>query len=196
MAIPKLAEGSKIEKITQEINSIKANEEIFTTLLQKQPHYEVSRETSAIFLGNTESDLLITVLTNPHCNPCARMHARIENLLKQAPNLGIQYIFSSFNEELEYSSRFLTAIYLNEGGGKAQEIFSEWFESGKLQKEEFFQKYQTNSDSPAIEIECAKHKMWREQTKIGATPTILVNGHKLPDQYKIEDLRYFSNIEC
>jgi len=33
--------------------------------------------------------------------------------------------------------------------------------------------------------------------KFRATPTILVNGYKLPDNYKIEDLRYFTefNVE-
>lgn len=29
----------------------------------------------------------------------------------------------------------------------------------------------------------------------GGTPTIPVNGYKLPDNYKIEDLRFMSNIE-
>lgn len=196
LIIPKFSEANRVGQITQEINSIKANEEIFTALLQKQQHYEVSRETSAIFLGNPEAKLLITVLTNPHCNPCAKMHTRIENLLLQNPGFGIQYIFSSFNEELESSTCFLTAIYLNEGKEKAQRIFSEWYESGKLQKEEFFRKYHTDLDNPAVEIECAKYKRWRQQTRIGATPTILVNGYKLPDQYKIEDLKYFMNVEC
>ena len=196
LIIPKLAEGNKLEEITQDVNSIKANEEIFTTLLHKQSHYEVSKETSSVFLGNQDSKLLVTVLTNPHCNPCSRMHERIEKLLKQAPNLGIQYIFSSFAEEFESSGLLLTAIYLNEGKEKAQRIFSEWYESGKLQKEEFFRKYLEDLENPVVNAEYAKHKTWCKQTKIGATPTILVNGYQLPSFYKIENLKYFANIEC
>jgi len=36
---------------------------------------------------------------------------------------------------------------------------------------------------------------WKAKTQLRATPTILVNGYKLPDNYKIEDLRYFTNFE-
>jgi len=45
--------------------------------------------------------------------------------------------------------------------------------------------------NPEIEVEFQKHEAWKEKTQLRATPTILVNGFKLPDNYKIEDLRYF-----
>jgi len=31
--------------------------------------------------------------------------------------------------------------------------------------------------------------------QLRATPTILVNGYKLPENYKIEDLRYFTESD-
>jgi protein-disulfide isomerase len=82
LLIPNLSRGSKIEKIKQEINSIKANEEVFTTLLTQQPQYEVSESDSQIHFGNPDAQLKITILTNPFCNPCAKMHKRVEKLLK------------------------------------------------------------------------------------------------------------------
>jgi len=48
---------------------------------------------------------------------------------------------------------------------------------------------------PAIEVEFTKHEAWKEKTQLRATPTILVNGYKLPDNYKIEDLRYFTEFD-
>ena len=35
------------------------------------------------------------------------------------------------------------------------------------------------------------HKKWCQSANIEATPTKYVNGYKLPDWYKIEDLKYF-----
>ena len=35
---------------------------------------------------------------------------------------------------------------------------------------------------------------WKEKAQLRATPTILVNGYKLPENYKIEDLRYFTEF--
>ena len=48
--------------------------------------------------------------------------------------------------------------------------------------------------NPAIEAEFQKHEAWKEKTQLRATPTIVVNGYKLPDNYKIEDLRYFTDF--
>jgi len=94
-----LSRGNGVENIRQEINSIKANEEVFKALLQKQPFYEVSKTDSQILFGN-----------------------------------------------------------------------------------------------PDVEAEFQKHEAWKEKTQLRATPTILVNGYKLPDSYKIEDLKYFTEF--
>jgi protein-disulfide isomerase len=48
---------------------------------------------------------------------------------------------------------------------------------------------------PEIEAVFQKHKQWKEDTKLRATPTILVNGYKLPENYRIEDLRYFAEFD-
>ena len=39
-----------------------------------------------------------------------------------------------------------------------------------------------------VEKELSKHKEWRNKTNLVATPTILVNGFELPNEYEIEDL--------
>jgi len=47
--------------------------------------------------------------------------------------------------------------------------------------------------NPAIETEFQKHEAWKEKTQLRATPTISVAGYQLPNHYKIEDLRYFTD---
>ncbi|MDR1501946.1 MAG: thioredoxin domain-containing protein [Prevotella sp.] len=194
MLIPQLSGEEKMEQIIQEINSIKANEDIFLTLLNKQPYYDVYKSTSNIILGNPDGNILITVFTNPHCNPCAEMHSRIEKTLKQTDKLCIQYIFSSFDKSLDLSNKFLMAVYLNNSQEKARKIYSEWFSKGKFAKESFFQMYEMNIVDEKVEMEFQKHEAWKKQTGLRATPTILVNGYRLPDNYKIEDIRFFSEL--
>jgi len=190
LIIPNLS--SEIEKVKQEINSIKANEEVFKTLLVQQPYYEVSEAVSQIYFGNREAPLKITVFTNPFCNPCAKMHKRVENILKDTKgNISIQYIFSSFNPDLDFANKYLMAAYLEKEQKEFEHIIADWFEKGKPLKEVFFADLQLDITNPEIEIEFQKHEAWREKTKLRATPTILLNGYKLPDNYKIEDLRYF-----
>ena len=81
LLIPALSRGNGRERITQEINSIKVNEEIFRTLLTQQSYYEVSQADSQIHFGAPDGLLKISILTNPFCNPCAKMHKRVEKFL-------------------------------------------------------------------------------------------------------------------
>jgi hypothetical protein len=204
LIIPKLSEGNQVERLRQEINSIKANDELFKTLLKQQPFYEVNKADSQILFGNQDASLQITILTNPHCNPCAKMHTRIDKMINsrgeshlptQKTNICIQYIFSAFNEDLEYANRYFIAIYLEKGADAAGQLYTTWFEKGKALKEAFFNVLKLDMTNPAIEIEFQKHKSWKKKTQLRATPTILVNGYKLPETYKIEDLQYFTEFD-
>lgn len=197
LLVPKLSEANKIEQITQEINSLKANEGIFISLLKQQPYFEVDKSISKIIFGNPEANIRVTISTNPHCNPCAKMHNRVEKMLEKTNHICVQYIFSSFDESLDISNKFLIAAYLNSETEKKKAIFSEWFEKGKYTKEEFFQKYNFPVETLDVTNEFHRHKLWIEKTKITATPTptILVSGFKLPTNYKIEDLLFFKNLD-
>jgi len=92
-------------------------------------------------------------------------------------------------------------IPLKRGRGEVVwQLFSDWFSGGKALKEAFFKDMHLDMSNSPIEIEFQKHEAWKEKTQLRATPTILVNGYKLPENYKIEDLRFFMEftleIEC
>ena len=124
MLISVISKSRNMESIRYEINSIKADEDVFRALLKKQPRYEVSKDTSRMLLGNPSSNLLITVFSNPHCNPCSRMHKRINKLLEQNKNICVQYIFSSFNDELEVSNKYLIALLICKGMVKVRRFMT------------------------------------------------------------------------
>ena len=132
LLLPKLSEGNQVGRLRQEINSIKANDEVFKSLLLQQPFYEVSTSDSQILFGNPDAMLKITILTNPFCNPCSKMHKRVDKLLKETnENVCIQYLFSAFNEDLEYANRYFNAIYLDKGKEAAWQLYSDWFKRRK-----------------------------------------------------------------
>ena len=121
------------------------------------------------------------------------MHKRIEQLLqKMNNNIGVQYILSSFSEDLNSTNKYLIAACL--ANNNHAQIFSDWFEKGKELKDDFFKDRDLDMDNPAIEIEFQKHEAWREKSQLRATPTVLVNGYQLPDIYKIEDLQNFTEF--
>lgn len=188
-----IAKSVAMENIRQEINSIKADKDVFAALLKKQLYYEVCKDTSKILFGNPDANWLITVFSNPHCNPCSKMHKRINELLKQNKHLCVQYIFSSFNDELEISNKYLIGVYFQKNC-KAKDIYEEWFEKGRFDKEGFFKRYSVNTDTQEVIREFETHNQWKEHSGLRATPTILVNGYKLPDNFKIEDMRHITDM--
>lgn len=184
----------RITDLMQQINSLKANKKIFTLLLENQPKYNVSYNDSQILLGNSNANVCITILTNPHCNPCAKIHKEVNKLLKHNKHIQVQYIFSSFSPELDVSALYLIAVYLRKNKKECERIYNEWFSVGKFNKEVFFKKNFVDIDDIVIN-EFNRHKMWKQMMRFHATPTILINGYKLPSNYHVEDLRYFTNLD-
>jgi len=194
--IPRLSDAGKMEQITQEINSMKADEEIFKVGLKDQPKYEVNKYSSSILWGSPDAKNLITIVTNPHCNPCAKMHTRLVKLLNDTNNrFCMQYIFSTFKEELEESSILLITMYQKMDIPSFLDFLEDWYVNGKKNSTEFYKKHPFDRQNEAMTLEFQKHKEWLNVTNIKATPTILFNGYTLPEKYKVEDLVYFTDSE-
>jgi len=194
--VPKLNTEKATQSLRQSMNSIKANESVFMELLKKQPFYETNDCDSVICFGNPDSKLRITVLSNPYCNPCAMMHKRIEELLIKMNNyISVQYILSSFEEKLNSTNKNLIAVCLEKNINSVLKVFNDWFEEGNVLQDDYFSNLSLNMGNPEIEVEFQKHEAWKNKTQLRETPTVLVNGYQLPESYKVEDLRYFADLE-
>lgn len=194
--IQKIAKGQKVETIIQEMNSIKMKDEVFLAYIKDQPYHNIDKSVSNIMFGNTNSSFVIAILTNPYCAPCSKMHKRMEDVLtKIGDQVCLQYIFSSFNEELDHSGKFLVSVYLQKNHQESLRIFNEWFEVGKMSPDKFYHKHSEIIISEEAEEEYSRHQKWKSENKLSATPTILINGYELPDIYKVEELGYFTELE-
>ena len=194
--ISNLTDSTKTEQIIQEINSLKADEDIFKLLLKTKPKHDLDNLASPLIWKNAEAKNKITIVTNPHCNPCAKMHERMEQLLQQTKNeYCVQYILTSFNEELEESSKLFIAMYQQKNETEFHSFLNDWYANGKNNRQEFYRKYSFDREDEKVLIEFQKQKEWTDRTKIRATPTVLFNGYELPERYKVEDLEYFTQTD-
>ena len=116
------------------------------------------------------------------------MHQRIDQLLQKRNNdIGVQYILSSFKEELNPTNKYLIAACLADKSA-VMHLFSDWFEKGKVLKDDYFREMNLDIETPQVEAEFQRHETWRKESRIRGTPTVLVNGYQLPERYKIEDI--------
>lgn len=196
--LPTLNNKRYTKHLEREILNLRLNPEVFATMLKQQPYHHIDKDTSNIFWGNRDAKTLITIVTNPHCSPCAIMHKRVEKLLERTGRqIGVQYIFTSFSEELESSSNFLVSVYLSEEIDleEKKEIYRKWFEEGRYDRKAFWEKYNLQTDYKKVKSEIDKHEQWEGMKMVYGTPTIFINGYQLPDQYQIDDLIYFLNLK-
>jgi len=180
--------------LRQVINGMKADENVFKAILKQQFFYETKGFDSIIRFGNINSPLQLTIFSNPYCYPCSLMHKRIERLLTKMNNsLSVQYILSSFAENLNPTNKYLIAACLQNKDNVAQ-IFTDWFEKGKELGDDYFKNMNLDMENPEIEAEFQKYELWRRKTQLRATPIVLVNGYQLPENYTVDDLRYFTEF--
>lgn len=192
LLLPVIAESMKTENITYSLNHLKINEYVFGALLAKQPHYEVDRSASRITFGNLEAEMLVTIVSNPHCNPCSKIHPKIDRLIDAAGNrMFVQFFFLNFDsDQTRDSGKFLISAYFERGSDEGGKIFTRWFEGEKKSAAATYAKYGFDMGSDDVVAEQERHKAWCDANKISATPTVLVNGYRLPDNYEVDDLMF------
>lgn len=189
-AMHRLQEWNAGRNASLKLRRFKGTEEVFKGLLCKDIQHDIPRDQSKIIFGNPDAEMRVTVLTNPHCAPCARAHKIFEHILSESDNIQVEYIFTSFDESLDSSSEYLIGTFMS-SPDSARDIYNKWFEEGRINRDEFFEKYPCEIGEE-VKAEYKKHKEWRDRVQIFATPTLLVNGYLFPsEEYDIEELSYF-----
>lgn len=180
----------KYTNATKEFLSFKLHDHILKASLHNSNEIVVKENDSSVFYGNTSAKITLSVLTNPHCSPCASMHTKLMRLVTENSNIKVQYIYSSFSKELDRSSLFMIAVYQQKPYYEAVKILEEWYDHGRMSAETFIKEHNLDLQERRVLDEYAKHTDWKEKTGIQATPTIIYSGHELPPKYNVEDLIY------
>ena len=185
------------EKQTQQSNNklscIKLNASVFRTLLNEQPQYDIDKNIG-ILLGNTDAKEWITIISNPHCAPCARLHPQIEELLKEyKEEICIQIVLTSFSKELEPSAMLLTSMYLLNKESDYLRFLSDWYTKERHKREGCYKRYKLNLNDKEMLANIQAQNEWVKRNTISSTPTILINGYLLPEEYELKDMSYLIN---
>lgn len=71
----------------------------------------------------------------------------------------------------------------------------EWYLYGRNNREYFYSRYLFDEKEEKLNLELDKHKAWIRSNRIYITPFLLFNGYIFPEEYSIEDLSLFENIQ-
>ena len=192
---PYLLRLQEAKNTKREYLRIKFNAEIFETLLRKQKAITLPVNGLGIDIGNPAATNSIIKVCNPYCGPCTIAHPKIDKLLEENANLNVKIIFTTPNlpEQDAYKpvSHLLAIEEKANNEGLMKTALDDWYLSDKKEYELFAAKHPVNSELTKQGYKIEAMDKWCKAMDIQATPTIFINGYKLPDAYSIEDLQYF-----
>lgn len=169
------------------------NPETFDHLLQQQAIAPRGYENIGITVGNPDAENTIIKVCNPYCGPCAKAHPVLDKIIHNNRNVKLKLIFTVSNDKDDkrgIAARHLLAIYQKQNALQTQKALDDWYLADKKDYEAFAYKYPMNGEIKQQEKQIEEMSKWCKEAEISFTPTIFINGHRLPEKYKIEELQY------
>lgn len=165
--------------------------ERFGALLQKQPAAPPPGDIG-ILIGNPAAAISIIKVCNPYCAPCARAHGIFEDILATNNRINLRIIFSAnndINDKRKKTVAHLLAIHSGKDASFTHQALHDWYSAAEKNYDTFAAKYPVADELNKQDEHIAAMYAWCKEAGITGTPTIFINGNKLPDNYSLEELK-------
>jgi hypothetical protein len=182
---PLWQQANEADSLRQQLARFKNNPDLFAALLQKQPQAPLWRPDALIRLGNPEAEHVLTVVTNPYCGPCAQMHRAVEDLLSKRHNLRVEIIFLACDGPTGRATTMLRHLLAL---GDKTSALNDWYAQDAKDYAQWAKRWSANPEQTPFE-QAKEHCDWCRAAKVDATPTVFVDGYKLPEVYRLEDVQ-------
>jgi len=186
-----LKENKKLETENFAGKRFKSNPEVFIALLEKQRRVDIAPFKNDLQIGNSDATLQVMVACNPYCEPCAKAHKILHELVEKN-DIGMTVRFT-IKTENKTDRKFKAAEYILQLSVEEQAVYKrkvlhDWSKNMNLDK--FSDLYSLNGKAEANVDEILNQcELWSDEAKIQFTPTIFINGYELPKRYKVNDLK-------
>jgi uncharacterized membrane protein len=188
----------KLPKLERSLNRFLKSESVFQKLLESQPPINVVPFQHDIHTGNIHARVNVLVVSNPHCTPCAHAHAIVEDLaerFEEKVNITFRFLVNPSDTKSESYQMLshLFALQVDSPNTIVLNALSDWYlKGGKSHIKKWKDTYPIsgNVDSNLVGKVISDQSSWGIREGINATPTIVINGRKLPEEFSPNDLRY------
>ncbi|OJJ21618.1 hypothetical protein BKI52_13990 [marine bacterium AO1-C] len=182
-----------MEKETK-LNYFLKNEEVMQGVLASTAPITIPYQDEKVWLGNSENPIEIAIVNNPFCQPCARKHEEVIQLLGEFADLiKINVLFvgrDNDDDDLNKVSRQIIAVGLANNSEATLEALSFWFKHKDIKALE--------KKFPVTEQQLAQATLvhqaqsaWIKEAQIAGTPTMLVENRQLPIGFDVSNLKSY-----
>jgi len=156
-----------------------------------QMHYDILVTETSLGFGDKDAKLKITAFLSLHCSHCARAFEKIRYMLKNEEDILINLVLMTSDNKM------LTTLYNYQRAGEDKEslrLLDQWFNADPFSRTKVTDGLCIPEDSDISgKVNEANGRLFKECNVLG-TPAFFFNGYKLPNQYDIDDIRYFKEF--
>ncbi len=188
-----LYESKELSRSNTNNLKFKRNYTLFKKQLLENGLIKFKNPQSPFFIGDQNTPIHISLISNPYCGFCKEGHRMVEKLLKMFPGkisvqIRFNYLPEQASEEYTQLITFFKNVYDKHGSEKFLNAVDIWYEDHDYQK--LLKKIPMVIEPTGLEsIISNTHENYEHQ--LNFTPLFLVNGRQYPEMYSREDIFYF-----
>lgn len=179
-----------LESVKGELVNFKYKRDLFEYQLSNQAQYKLLDRENSIIVGNSGLETVITMVSNPYCVACKKAHVTLNELIRVKDDVTLQVVFSdgdiTTDPERKAVKYFLGLSNIVENMALP---INHWYQT-KGDKYNSLTSSFPDADLSSVQEMLDNQSNWCDRTNIIATPTIFINGRRLPYGYQVEDLKY------
>lgn len=185
---PYLSEAVESGLIRSDLLHFRRNTSIFYHLLYQQPALKSTLPLdSLVFVGNKDANFTLTIVTNPFCTPCTQLHHRLITLLAENELVNAHLIIS-VTSQLNDPRRKLAYQLLSIPPEQRLSQLNQWLKEPSQTLLKRFKSMTGNVANDQVSTWLTRHQKWCKENAIAATPSIYLNGYKVPNGYQLDDI--------
>ncbi|GAB3562769.1 hypothetical protein GCM10027578_05480 [Spirosoma luteolum] len=182
-----LTDVLSLKSAQKDLLRLKSNPALFKALLHQQPEQRGHIPIEAVVqLGRATAPHTLTVATNPFCGPCARLHKELNELLADTDLLNVNLVFTisdSPNDPRRVVAKTLLALPPDQ----RLPALDAWFDNTQQDPAQWAKGFASVNAPKNVFDLMAYHQDWCTGNQIEATPTVFLNGWKMPSQYSLKE---------
>jgi uncharacterized membrane protein len=181
-----LITSSKVKPLILQLGKLRRDPFIFESLLKSQQNTIFHGLDKDISVGLADAPIQIVVVTDPACLPCRSAHKFLEYIQKEYNNtINLSCILQI--KDIDNIGYYVSKTVLSLPVQLRHEALRDWFDTFDYNM--WKNKYKDYGNEQE-EILLNTHIDWCRYNEIEKTPTIYLNGKKVPEMYSLHNLAY------
>ncbi|HBH47733.1 MAG TPA: hypothetical protein DDX98_03800 [Bacteroidales bacterium] len=167
----------------------KRNPNVFINQLKQNDHKQFNISEEIFTVSKGEPGVEVTAFLSLNCNPCRKAFHQLKELFERE-EVTIQMILS-FHEKNKGLVNNLARLFREKNQNEAMALLESWYNNKDSKLPEAGR---DKIEEEGYERMSKIHQQFFKESEVSATPTIFVNGYKLPIEYEVKDLAYFIDV--